>query len=480
VGVIALLSGLAWGLFGFRWRRESRARLKLSDYHLATQEASAAAEVEILRLKDLWTERTGGADGVHQTAGQRSSDFDMRLHLIRYGLAASVDDVTARQRKYAQPIFAGTVARIDRFFREIDEHLDPAKLPPRVDAQELYLIDSLFGSWEQLRRLHEIEFRRLSLQRVERARLQEELIAVFLWVVLPASALLIYQLARVVRQTITLQERAERQYRELAGHLEGRVLERTAELKLAHERLARKERLALLGQVTGTVSHELRNPLATLRLSVDALGRLLGSDPKLRPTIERLERSLDRCNQVVSDLLDFSRSPPPNPVPTDVASWIQEVVGDQCIPSWLELTYELPPVGTVLHLDRNRLRRAIINVVDNAIQAMEGEQKEARESPAMRLAVRCAIREQRLFITVVDTGPGMTPEILSQIFEPLFTTKVRGIGLGMPAVRQIMENAGGGIEIVSAPGEGTQVTLWLPLHPSDRSDQAEEADQAGS
>jgi signal transduction histidine kinase len=473
VGVITLLSGLALGFFGLTWRREARVNVKLSDYHLATQEASATAEVELLRLKDLLAERVRGTDAMRQTAGRRSvePDFDMGLHLIRYGLAASVGKVTARQRKYAQPVFAPTVARIERFFREIDDRLDPAKIPPRVDGQELaYRIDSLFGSCEQLRRLHQIEFRRMSSQLVARARSEEQMIALFLWVLLPASALLIYRLARVARRSISLQEQAERRYRDLAQDLEGRVVERTAELKLAHERLARKERLALLGQVTGTVSHELRNPLGTLRLGVDALGRLLRNDQTLRPIIERIERSLERCNQVVSELLDFSRSPPPQPVPTDVASWLREVVGDQRIPSWLEVTYDLPPDGTVLQLDRNRLRRAIINVVDNAIQAMEGERQQAQEGAPLRLAVRCAVREQRLFITVADTGPGMTPEILGQIFEPLFTTKVHGIGLGMLAVRQIMENAGGGIEIVSAPGQGTQVTLWLPLHPSDPAD----------
>jgi signal transduction histidine kinase len=467
VGVIALLGGFAFGFFELERRRESHARLLLSDYHSPTQEASVAAQVELLLLKDLLAERVGGT-------GRRNvdSDFDMRLHLNRHGLAARVGKVTALQRKYDEPVFAGTVARIDRYFREIDARLDQAQTPPRADAQELaYLIDSLSGSWEQLRRLHQIEFRRMSTLLVARARSEGQMIALFLWVVLPASALLIYRLFHLARQTISLQERAEQRFRELAGDLEQRVLERTTELKLAHEQLARKERLALLGQLTGTVSHELRNPLGTLRLSVQCLGRLQqGGDPTLKRTIELIERSTERCNQVVSELLDFSRSPPPHPVPIDVASWLREVVGDQRIPSWLEVTYDLPPDGRVVHLDRDRLRRAIINVVDNAVQAMEGERQQAQESPPMRLAVRCAIRDQRLFIIVADTGPGMTPDILGKIFEPLFTTKVHGIGLGMPTVKQIMEGGGGGIDIVSVHGQGTEVTLWLPLHQPDQAD----------
>src|SRR5262249_51130670 len=156
-------------------------------------------------------------------------------------------------------------------------------------------------------RLHQIEFRGISTLLVARARSEGQMIALFLGVVLPASALLIYRLFHLARRSISLQELAEQRYRELAGDLEQRGLERTAELKQAHEQLARKERLALLGQLTGTVSHELRNPLSTLRLGVQGLGRLQqDGDPTLKRTIELIERSIDRCNHVVSELLDFS------------------------------------------------------------------------------------------------------------------------------------------------------------------------------
>jgi len=99
-------------------------------------------------------------------------------------------------------------------------------------------------------------------------------------------------------------------------------------------------------------------------------------------------------------------------------------------------------------------------VVENAVQAMT-DQPPGPKNPQGRLMVRCAIEEGQLNLVFTDTGPGMAPDVLNRMFEPLFSTKVYGVGLGMPTVRNIMAQEMGGVDVESSPGEGTRVTLWL-------------------
>jgi signal transduction histidine kinase len=121
---------------------------------------------------------------------------------------------------------------------------------------------------------------------------------------------------------------------------------------------------------------------------------------------------------------------------------------------------------TAVSIDRDRLRRAVINVFDNACQAMVGAGMEGAGSEAHSLTVRTRERDGRVEVIFEDTGPGMPPDIYKKIFEPLYSTKGFGVGLGLPVVKQIMEQHGGGIEIESEEGRGTRVCLWLPTSPS--------------
>ena len=113
-------------------------------------------------------------------------------------------------------------------------------------------------------------------------------------------------------------------------------------------------------------------------------------------------------------------------------------------------------------LDQDYVRRAIINLVENAVQAMnEARRSELDTNPV--LTVGTQVQGERLEIIVADTGPGIAPELMTRIWEPLFSTKSFGVGLGLPTVKQIMEREGGGMNISSVPGQGTQALLWLPL-----------------
>jgi signal transduction histidine kinase len=113
--------------------------------------------------------------------------------------------------------------------------------------------------------------------------------------------------------------------------------------------------------------------------------------------------------------------------------------------------------GASARIDQERLRRAVVNVVTNAVQAMEEPGARGK-----RLAVSSRTRGDRVELEIADQGAGMSADVLPRIWEPMYSTKPYGVGLGMPVVRSVMEEHGGGVEVVSAVGEGTTVLLWLP------------------
>ena len=115
--------------------------------------------------------------------------------------------------------------------------------------------------------------------------------------------------------------------------------------------------------------------------------------------------------------------------------------------------------GVAANIDRDRLRRAVINVLDNACQAVE----ENGDGADNEVVVATKVNGERVEIVVTDKGPGIADDELGKIFEPLYSTKSFGVGLGLPVVEKIAEEHGGGVDIVSTIGRGTQVTLWLPL-----------------
>ena len=230
------------------------------------------------------------------------------------------------------------------------------------------------------------------------------------------------------------------------------------ERKQIEEKLMRQERLATLGQLTATVSHELRNPLGTMRNSV-ALLRRLARDERVAPNdlLDIIDKTVSRCDHIISELLDFTRTHPPQLEVTLVDQWINQLLDDYELPESIVLQREFSaPIE--LMFDRDRLRRAIINILDNACQALTTAPSTGQLTITSQLQ-----QPQRLEIIVQDNGPGITAEDQEKIFEPLFSTKNFGVGLGLVIVQQIMQQHQGDIEISSEPGNGTRVILWLPL-----------------
>ncbi len=235
------------------------------------------------------------------------------------------------------------------------------------------------------------------------------------------------------------------------------------EQKRLEGELLRQDRLATLGRLTATVSHELRNPLGVIRTSAFIIkeGRT-DTNPRVPRALERIDRSVVRCDRIIDELLDFTRISELEPEPTPLDSWLDSTLSEQVLPSKVELRRDFNVAGIDIAIDRDRIRRAVINVFDNACQAMTDPATKTDVDARHILTVTTRISDDRVEIIFEDNGPGIPAEVRPMIFEPLFSTKGFGVGLGLPAVKQIMDQHGGGIDIESVPGQGARVRLWLP------------------
>lgn len=263
---------------------------------------------------------------------------------------------------------------------------------------------------------------------------------------------------------ITERKIAENKLRKYQQQLEELVDERTQELRSAQDELVRKERLATLGNLTATVSHELRNPLGSMRPSLYVIETVTrdNNNEKLQAAVQRLYRSIDRCDRIIDELLDFTRITDLSLQTVILDDWLGDVIQEQPLLNGIELIYQPSLNNTPVHIDADRFRRAIINVFENACHAMLIEDSTTEVIDNAKLNIHTKMMNDRVNISISDSGSGISDEVMEKIFEPLFSTKGFGVGLGMPTVQQIMEQHKGGIDIDTSPG-GTTVTLWLAL-----------------
>lgn len=241
--------------------------------------------------------------------------------------------------------------------------------------------------------------------------------------------------------------------------LERRVAERTAALTAAQNELMKQERYSAIGQLAASVAHELRNPLGAAKNTVHVIEDIAArkSIDLARP-IGRLERSLARCERIIANLLDYVYAGELKRRPVQVDRWLGECLDTQLLPAGVVLVRRFAAPDAVAAVDGGRLQLAIGNVLDNAVQAIIDRSASAEGTITVTTEA-----VDRLVLTIEDNGQGIATEMLPRIFESLFSTRSFGMGLGLPTARKIVEQHGGTIAVESVWGQGTRVTIELPL-----------------
>jgi two-component system, NtrC family, sensor kinase len=257
--------------------------------------------------------------------------------------------------------------------------------------------------------------------------------------------------------------RAERQA--LLQTLEHQVEERTAALKDAQAQLMQSEKLSSIGRLAASIAHEINNPLAGILTYSKLLIRMLESEPVDEATrttsvkhLKLVQRETERCTAIVRNLLDFARQRPLSLKDTDVVAVVEEavsLVGHQAALKGLAIVKTLAPVP-LIKADAGQLRQAVVNIMLNGFEAMQG---------GGSLTVRCSLAAggKQIELSCADTGVGIPPDRLAKIFDPFFSTKEMGTGLGLSVVYGIVERHGGAIDIRSDVGKGTTVVIRLPV-----------------
>jgi signal transduction histidine kinase len=217
----------------------------------------------------------------------------------------------------------------------------------------------------------------------------------------------------------------------------------------------------VLGQLTATVAHELRNPLSAIRNTLFSIKEIAAAGGvRIDRPVGRMERSIARCDRIIGDLLEYTRHRELSRKTVGFDRWVDDIVGDQHLAAGISIVRDLDARGASVAIDPDRMRRVLINLIDNAAQAL-GEI--AAEGADKHIAVATRPVGDAVELTIADSGPGIAPENLARVFEPLFSTKSFGTGLGLATVKQIVRQHDGAITIDSEVGVGTRVTVRLPL-----------------
>lgn len=257
-------------------------------------------------------------------------------------------------------------------------------------------------------------------------------------------------------QDITERRRNEQEIRRLNEELSRKV----DELVETQEELVRREKLAILGQLSGSVGHELRNPLGVMSNAVFYLKMVLSeADRPVKEYLEIIGKEIDHSVKIITDLLDFARTRTPQLKVVTARELLAQSIERCLIPENVTFADRLSGTLPELRVDPQQMVQVLQNLITNAVQAM----------PAGGTLTVSGARGEKgtVRLEVADTGRGIAPEEMRKIFQPLFTTKAKGIGLGLVLCKNLTEANGGRIEVTSVPGTGATFHVVVPVAPGE-------------
>ena len=251
-------------------------------------------------------------------------------------------------------------------------------------------------------------------------------------------------------------------YQELkvfSHQMEEKIQKTSADLRKTEAQLIRSEKLAALGQLAAGIAHEIRNPLTSINILIHSMTETLPPETAHREDLKVIEEEIQRINEIVEQFLRFAKPAPPLFKQTEIIAVFDEIL--QLLKPQLErqkiaVNRDFNALPSIT-LDREQMKQVVLNLLINAVQAMP-------EGGRIDLGARVLEDNRWMKLSIQDSGIGISPEDLKKLFDPFFSTKEVGIGLGLSIAHRIIDQHHGKIEVESHPGEGTTFHLWLPLN----------------
>ncbi|MDD2301760.1 MAG: PocR ligand-binding domain-containing protein [Eubacteriales bacterium] len=248
-----------------------------------------------------------------------------------------------------------------------------------------------------------------------------------------------------------------------------RLVRLIGEMGLAKKRLeetqaelVRKEKFSILGRLAGIVGHEIRNPLGVMSNAVYFLKTVLpDADDMVKEYLDIIKQEIDNSQRIMADLLDFAHTKTPQARPVAVRDLVAESLGKCRVPGNIEVRTDIPDALPEVNVDPFQMGQVLQNLIVNAIQAMP-------ERGSLHLSANSGSVPGSVEITVTDTGEGISPENMEKLFQPLFTTKTKGTGLGLAVCKNLTEANGGRIEAESRLGDGATFRVMLPVREDNK------------
>ncbi|MGV8094247.1 MAG: ATP-binding protein [Mangrovibacterium sp.] len=234
------------------------------------------------------------------------------------------------------------------------------------------------------------------------------------------------------------------------------------------KRMYQADRMTIMGQLAAGAAHEIRNPLTSIRSTIQFLERYI-TEPEKKQLANNLIGEVDRINEIIQGLLSFSRPVVPQTEMTDLDHLIRQtlqLISNTANKKNIQIDYSLNAQKSMIEADPHQLKQVFLNIIMNAIQAIKntnGKINISIEDAERTNTVPHAIREE-IYILIEDNGEGIDPRNIDRIFDPFYTTKDDGTGLGLSISYGIINRHGGDIKIKSKTGAGTTVIISLPLH----------------